>query len=96
MTVQETPAATEMVKTPLIDLLQKETPAATPIQTILVPATPAATAPAVPVSGELLLEMATTCLMISIKMCFMPCLPPLLTCGQQCQTPCSLVGPARQ
>ena len=67
MMVQETPAATEMVKTPLIDLLQKETPAATPIQTILVPATPAATAPAVPVSGELLLEMTNTCLMISVK-----------------------------
>lgn len=59
--MQETPAATEEavtpVKTPLIDLLQKETPAATPLQTILVPATPAATVPevttpAVAVSGK--------------------------------------------
>ena len=57
---QETPAATEAVvssvKTPLLDLLKKETPAATPLEAILVPATPVATvpevtAPAVIVSG---------------------------------------------
>lgn len=57
---QETPAATEAVvspvKTPLLDLLNKETPAATPLEAILVPATPVATvpegtAPAVSVSG---------------------------------------------
>lgn len=53
---QETPAATEAVKTPLLDLLNKETPTATPLETILVPATPVATvpegtAPAVSVSG---------------------------------------------
>ncbi len=57
---QETPAATEAVvspvKTPLLDLLNKETPAATPLEAILVPATPVATvpestAPAVIVSG---------------------------------------------
>ena len=57
---QETPAATEAVvssvKTPLLDLLKKETPAATPLEAILVPATPVSivpesTAPAVIVSG---------------------------------------------
>ena len=57
---QETPAATEAVvspvKTPLLDLLNKETPAATPLEAILVPATPVSTvpestAPAVIVSG---------------------------------------------
>lgn len=61
MAMQETPAATEVavtpVKTPLIDLLPKETPAATPLVSILVPATPAATVPevttpAVAVSGK--------------------------------------------
>ena len=57
---QETPAATEAVmspvKTPLLNLLNKETPATTPLEAILVPATPVATvpevtAPAVVVSG---------------------------------------------
>jgi len=57
---QETPAATEAVvspvKTPLLDLLNKESPTATPLEAILVPATPVptvpeGTAPAVLVSG---------------------------------------------
>lgn len=60
LVAQETPAATEAVvssvKTPLLDLLKIETPAATPLKAILVPATPVATvpevtAPAVIVSG---------------------------------------------
>ena len=64
--LQETPAATEAVITPtketLHDLLMKETPAAVPLETVVVPA--ATTVPAVAVSGEtqtLLLWHCVTC-----------------------------------
>ena len=71
MLLQETPAATQAVvvpvekKTPIVDLLDKQTSTPTPVPTILVPVTPvvtpavipevtpAVTAPAVPVSGQL-------------------------------------------
>ena len=52
--LQETPSATEVVFSPttkdLKELLLKETPAASPVETILVPA--ATTVPAVAVSGS--------------------------------------------
>lgn len=54
-TLQETPTATEAVvdepKKSLKDLVAKGTPAATPVQTVLVPAA-TTTVPAVAVSGS--------------------------------------------
>ena len=68
--LQETPSATEATFTPsketLQELLLKETPAAAPLETILVPAE--TTVPAVAVSGHQLLNTPLSCTVYKCNM----------------------------
>ena len=88
--LQETPAATEAVITPtketLHDLLMKETPAAVPLETVVVPAA-TTTVPAVAVSGQtqtLLLCHCVTCTDVAGISALCLCGPGLMCIVRNC------------